>query len=134
MSWALIRSRAGNAQCDDTVADRIQFLMRSLAQFLVWCLTVNGVDHHFLGLNVFDGFQPWRNIFLTRVVCAIAFHKHCLDNHVSFEPPHVLDDILHIVGWLCRAVHLADIVHVDRVELQDVIVHFEQGLADVVMP
>ena len=48
---------------------------------------------------------------------------------MTTEPFQILYDLLDIVGGLCGAVYAADIVGVDSVELEDVVVNFQQRLA-----
>ena len=62
------------------------------------------------------------NEVLDEVVVVGAVHEYGLHYAVPIERCHLLDDILNVVRWLRRAVHLIYICRVDRVELHDVVV------------
>ena len=67
-----------------------------------WGLTVYGVDHHLLGLDLLDDFKPRGYIRLTGVVDALsltlASHKQGLDDDVAVEGFHALYNLWQVVG------------------------------------
>ena len=59
--WGLVASGAGDAKGNNTVADGIELLVGSLQKTVGRCLTVDGIDHDLLGLNLFDSLEPRTN-------------------------------------------------------------------------
>jgi len=135
---ALVAGGAGNACCNDTVADGVKLFATGFLQTLGRCLTVDSVDHYLLGLDLLDDFQPGTHKFFASIVdverslfesvalrgtlnVEASSHKHCLDDDVPVKGLHVFDNLLDIVG-ACGAVYLINIGGVYGVELQDVVV------------
>ena len=63
-----IAGAAGDACCDDTVADGVQLLVGGFLQASGGRLAVDGVDHDLLGGDGFDGLEPRADILIACVV------------------------------------------------------------------
>lgn len=59
---------AGNAGGDDAVADSIELFGSGFQQTMSRGLAVDGIDHHLLGSDGFDGFEPGADEFLPSIV------------------------------------------------------------------
>lgn len=81
-------------------------------QSMGWCLSVDGVDHYLLRLDLLHHLQPGTHIFLTSIVDALSVacpsHEHRLDDKVSMESLHAFDDLVNIIGTV-GVIHLINI-------------------------
>ena len=130
----LIAGRAGDASSNDTVADGIKLFVTGFFKSVGRCLTIDGVDHNLLWLNLFDSLKPRSDILLCRIVDRLALiraaHEHGLDDDVSIEGFHAVDDGVDVVMGV-GTVNLINICGVDGVEFQDVVVDQHQGVVNL---
>ena len=90
------------------------------------CFAVDGVDHHFLGSDEAEGFEPRLDEVVGGVGDVVrvgvgAREEHGLDDDVAMEVLEPLDDGIDVVGGV-GAVNDVDEVGVDGVELQNVVI------------
>ena len=124
----LITGSARDAEGFYTSLDGIEHFTWCFLQLLIWSLTVNGIDHYFLWLYVFYCFEPRTYIFLGSIVHIISTKKHRLNDDMTFEHLEILDDFLYIIVRLLWTVQLLDVIHIDRVELQNIVIDKHEGL------
>lgn len=126
----LIRCSAGNALGYDAVADGIEFGRSGFGQVVVGCLAVDGVNHHTLGTDTAEGFQPRSDKGLGGIVEValgiMTFKKHGLDDDMPLKPRQVVDDALHIVAGRNGPVKPSDVIGVDGVKFLDIVVNAHQ--------
>ena len=60
-----------------------------------------------------------------------TLQEHRLHNTSVAEFHHALNDFLHTKAWGKRAVHHADVIHVDGVELEDIVINLEQCIEHI---
>ena len=131
----LIRCCACKTFCCHAVAYGVKLFASGFQKVLVWCLAVNGVDHHLHWLDLAQGFKPWCDKALRGVVHIVgthaAFHEHGLYDDVAVERAQPLDDVVHAIVGAYGAVHLSYIVDVHGVELKDVVVNHHQRVMNL---
>ena len=125
MGDSLITGGAGYPCCYYTVANGIQLFATCFLQTLCGRLAVDGVDHHLLRTDAFQGVQPgaYKRFagIVDRHAVAFAAHEHGLYDDVAVEGFHAFDDGVDVVSAV-GTVYLIYIVGVYGVQFQDVVV------------
>ena len=108
-----------------------------LFEVLVGRFAVDGVDHYHAWLYFFHRFEPWVYEVIARIIYVLSFHfathKHGLNDAMTVEQLHIINDFTHIIGRAYRAVNERNVFWIDGVELQNVVVHEHQCLSYVLM-
>jgi len=81
-------------------------------------------------MNGFHDLKPRQYVFVPRIIdgyaLPISLHEHCLDHAFAVEGLHLLDECGQVIAAV-GTVYPANVVGVDRIELQQRIVNLKKS-------